>query len=42
MMAKRPISYAVLRGEVIEQDWIEHGGRRGGAQFTVRLPCNQL
>lgn len=25
----------LLRGEVIEQDWIEHGGRRGGAQFTA-------
>jgi hypothetical protein len=29
MMAKRPISYAVLRGKVIETDLIEFGGRGG-------------
>ena len=29
MMAKRPISYAVLRGKVVETDLIEFGGRGG-------------
>ena len=32
------MAYAVpllLRGVVIEQDWLDHGGRRGGATFQA-------
>lgn len=38
MMAKRPISYAVLRGKVIETDLIEFGGRGGDITFLAPDP----
>lgn len=38
MMAKRPISYAVLRGKVIETDLIEFGGRGGDLAFLAPDP----
>ena len=38
MMAKRPISYAVLRGEVVETDLIEFGGRGGDITFLAPDP----
>jgi len=38
MMAKRPISYAVLRGQVIESDLIEFGGRGGDITFLAPDP----
>lgn len=38
MMAKRPISYAVLRGQVIENDLIEFGGRGGDITFLAPDP----
>lgn len=37
-MAKRPISYAVLRGKVIENDLIEFGGRGGDITFLAPDP----
>ncbi|HEX8056162.1 MAG TPA: long-chain-fatty-acyl-CoA reductase, partial [Novosphingobium sp.] len=37
-MAKRPISYAVLRGEVVETDLIEFGGRGGDITFLAPDP----
>ena len=39
MMAKRPISYAVLRGKVIESDLIEFGGRGGDLAFLAPDPA---
>jgi hypothetical protein len=38
MMAKRPISYAVLRGKVIETDLVEFGGRGGDINFLAPDP----
>jgi hypothetical protein len=38
-MAKRPISYAVLRGKVIETDLIEFGGRGGDLAFLAPDPA---
>ena len=38
MMATRPISYAVLRGQVIESDLIEFGGRGGDITFLAPDP----
>ncbi|MEZ5734754.1 MAG: acyl-CoA reductase [Novosphingobium sp.] len=38
MMAKRPISYAVLRGKVVETDLIEFGGRGGDITFLAPDP----
>ncbi len=38
MMATRPISYAVLRGQVIESDLIEFGGRGGDISFLAPDP----
>ena len=38
MMAKRPISYAVIRGQVIESDLIEFGGRGGDMTFLAPDP----
>ena len=38
MMAKRPISYAVLRGQVVESDLIEFGGRGGDISFLAPDP----
>jgi hypothetical protein len=38
MLAKRPISYAVLRGQVIESDLIEFGGRGGDITFLAPDP----
>jgi len=38
MMAKRPISYAVLRGQVVESDLIEFGGRGGDITFLAPDP----
>ena len=38
MMAKRPISYAVLRGKVIKSDLIEFGGRGGDLTFLAPDP----
>lgn len=38
MMAKRPISYAVLRGKVIETDLVEFGGRGGDITFLAPDP----
>ena len=38
MMAKRPISYAVLRGKVIETDLIEFGGHGGDITFLAPNP----
>ncbi len=38
MMATRPISYAVLRGHVIESDLIEFGGRGGDITFLAPDP----
>ena len=38
MMAKQPISYAVLRGQVIETDLIEFGGRGGDMAFLAPDP----
>lgn len=38
MMATRPISYAVLRGQVIETDLIEFGGRGGDIMFLAPDP----
>ncbi|PEQ12394.1 long-chain-fatty-acyl-CoA reductase [Novosphingobium sp. PC22D] len=37
-MAKRPISYAVLRGKVIETDLVEFGGRGGDITFLAPDP----
>ena len=37
-MAKRPISYAVIRGKVIESDLIEFGGRGGDLTFLAPDP----
>ncbi len=37
-MAKRPISYAVIRGKVIETDLIEFGGRGGDITFLAPDP----
>ena len=37
-MATRPISYAVLRGQVIESDLIEFGGRGGDITFLAPDP----
>src|SRR3974390_2262045 len=37
-MAKRPISYAVLRGKVIDSDLIEFGGRGGDITFLAPTP----
>ena len=39
MMATRPISYAVLRGQVIESDLIEFGGRGGDITFLAPDPA---
>jgi Acyl-CoA reductase (LuxC) len=38
MMATRPISYAVIRGQVIESDLIEFGGRGGDITFLAPDP----
>jgi len=38
MMAKRPISYAVLRGQVIESNLVEFGGRGGDIAFLAPDP----
>jgi hypothetical protein len=38
MIAKRPISYAVIRGKVIESDLIEFGGRGGDLTFLAPDP----
>jgi hypothetical protein len=38
MTTKRPISYAVLRGSVIETDLIEFGGRGGNITFLAPDP----
>lgn len=37
-MTKRPISYAVLRGQVVETDLIEFGGRGGDITFLAPDP----
>ena len=37
-MAKKPISYAVIRGKVIESDLIEFGGRGGDVTFLAPDP----
>ena len=39
MMATRPISYAVLRGKVIETDLVEFGGRGGDMAFLAPDPA---
>jgi len=39
MSPKRPISYAVLRGRVIETDLIEFGGRGGDVTFLAPDPA---
>ena len=38
MIAKRPISYAVIRGKVIDSDLIEFGGRGGDITFLAPDP----
>ena len=38
MSPKRPISYAVLRGEVVETDLVEFGGRGGVMSFLAPDP----
>ena len=38
MIAKRPISYAVIRGKVIDSDLIEFGGRGGDLTFLAPDP----
>ena len=39
MLATRPISYAVLRGHVVESDLIEFGGRGGDISFLAPDPA---
>jgi hypothetical protein len=38
MIAEKPISYAVIRGKVIESDLIEFGGRGGDLTFLAPDP----
>jgi hypothetical protein len=38
-MASRPVSYAVIRGKVIETDLIEFGGRGGDMMFLAPNPA---
>ena len=38
-MTRRPISYAVLRGQVIESDLVEFGGRGGDIAFLAPDPA---
>lgn len=39
MLATRPISYAVLRGQVIDSDLVEFGGRGGDMAFLAPDPA---